>query len=103
MSERYCRACGGWHDLEQPWPAKCFKPVEVARSGLAFPMVVTDTMPPLEHVDGKFYDSKRAFRAVTRREGYVEIGNEKLKPFQRKAPDREAIRASLRRAKAALS
>lgn len=103
MSERYCRACGGWHSLEQPWPVECFKPVEVARSGLGFPMVITDTMPALEHVDGKMYDSKRAFRAVTRREGYVEVGNEKLKPRVPVKPDRGEIVNSLRRAKAALS
>jgi hypothetical protein len=40
---------------------------------------------------------------VTRREGYVEVGNEKLKPRVPVKPDRGEIVNSLRRAKAALS
>jgi hypothetical protein len=42
------------------------------------PMVISDTMDPVEQVDGKFYTSKSAFRAVGRSLGLVEIGNEKL-------------------------
>ena len=37
-------------------------------------------MPPTEQVDGRFYESKRAFRAVGRSLGLIEVGNEKLKP-----------------------
>lgn len=103
MAERYCKACDGWHDLSQPWPIRCIPQAAPSRSSLPFPMVISDTMDALEHVDGKFYTSKRAFRDVTRARGYVEVGTEKLKPFQRKAPDRKAIRDSLHRAKAALS
>ena len=49
-----------------------------ARSDLPMPMVISDTMDPVEQVDGKFYTSKSAFRAVGRSLGLVEIGNEKL-------------------------
>src|ERR1700744_2016002 len=73
------------------------------RSGLGFPMVISDTMPEAEHVDGKFYTSKRAFRAVTKAHGYVEVGDEKQKPFKRPEPNKAEIRESLRRAKAKLS
>jgi len=42
------------------------------------PMVISDTMDPVEQVDGKFYTSKSAFRAVGRSLGLTEVGNEKL-------------------------
>jgi hypothetical protein len=54
-----------------------------ARSELPVPYVISDTMEPTEQVDGKFYTSKRAFRAVGRALGLTEVGNEKLKPKKR--------------------
>jgi hypothetical protein len=53
------------------------------RSDLPLPYVISDSMPPTEQVDGKFYTSKRAFRAVGRALGLTEVGNEKPKPRQR--------------------
>ena len=50
-----------------------------ARSKHPVPYVISDTMPPTEQVDGKFYTSKRQFRAVGRALGLVEVGTEKLK------------------------
>jgi hypothetical protein len=50
------------------------------RSPLAAPYVITDTMPLTEQVDGKFYDSKAAFRAKGRALGLTEIGTEKRPP-----------------------
>lgn len=41
-------------------------------------MLISDEMPACEHVDGKFYSSKSAYRAVTRANGLTEVGNEKL-------------------------
>ena len=58
-------------------------PQNFARSDLALPYVISDTMDPVEQVDGKFYTSKRAFRAVGRANGLVEVGNEKVKPKTR--------------------
>jgi hypothetical protein len=55
----------------------------VARSALPRPFVISDTMPPTEQVDGRFYTSKREFRAVGRAHGLIEVGNEKLKPKTR--------------------
>jgi hypothetical protein len=52
----------------------------VARSDLPMPMVISDIMPPTEQVDGRFYESKAAFRAVGRALGLTEVGNEKIKP-----------------------
>ena len=62
---------------------------EPARSALPRPYVISDIMDPVEHVDGRFYTSKAAYRAVGRAHGLVEIGNEKFKPRQRASARRE--------------
>jgi hypothetical protein len=70
------------------------------RSSLATPHVITDTMPPTEQVDGKFYESKAAFRAVGRSLGLTEVGNEKPKPKTFAGLPRPALREAFRRAMA---
>ena len=65
------------------------------RSRLPVPYVITDIMEPLEQVDGKFYTSKRAFRAVGRALGLTEVGNEKFKP-KRRSTDDPAVKAARR-------
>lgn len=49
------------------------------RSDLPCPMLITDEMPAAEHVDGRFYTSKAAYRQVTRAHGLTEVGTEKIK------------------------
>ena len=70
------------------------------------PMVISDIMDPVEQVDGKFYTSKREYRAVGRAHGLTEIGNEKPKPKIRATDDkatktkrREAIATAVQRYK----
>jgi len=46
-------------------------------------------MPPTEQVNGKFYESKSAFRRVGRQLGLTEVGNEKPKPRPRYRETRE--------------
>ena len=58
-------------------------PQNFARSDLPLPFVISDQMEPTEQVDGKFYTSKRAFRAVGRANGLTEVGTEKPKPKTR--------------------
>lgn len=79
----------------------------VARSRLPAPMLITDEMPPTEQIDGKFYTSKRTFRAVGRAHGLTEVGNEVLKPKtrsssapQERARRREAIKTAVERYRA---
>ena len=62
---------------------------EPARSALPCPHVISDSMDPVEHVDGRFYTSKATYRAVSRAHGLIEIGNEKVKPRQRASARRE--------------
>jgi len=70
-----------------------------ARSDLLCPMVISDEMPPTEQVDGNFYTSKAAFRAVGRALGLTEVGNEKF-PVKRRSTDltetKQARQQSLR-------
>jgi hypothetical protein len=54
-------------------------PYRSLRSSLPCPHVISDIMDPVEQVDGKYYTSKRAFRAVGRSLGLTEVGNEKQK------------------------
>ena len=77
------------------------------RGDLPLPYVISDTMDPVEQVDGKYYTSKSAFRAVGKANGLIEVGNEKVKPKGRasearniKAARREAIHASIQKFKA---
>jgi len=54
-----------------------------ARSDLPLPYVISDAMPPTEQVDGKFYESKAAFRAVGRALGLTEVGTAKFESKRR--------------------
>lgn len=70
---------GGPKDIRQP----------VTRSSLPCPMLIGDSMPAAEHVDGNFYESKSAYRAVTKARGLIEVGNDPAR-FNRPAkPDRD--------------
>ena len=72
-----------------------------ARSDLPRPYVISDTMPPTEQVDGRFYTSKAAFRATCKALGLTEIGNDKpplrIRPSARPETKRER-RATLKMA-----
>ena len=58
----------------------------------AAPDVISDTMPETEQVDGRFYTSKAAFRAVGRRLGLTEVGTEKLKHNVKRASTTRAAK-----------
>lgn len=72
-----------------------------ARSPLPCPYIISDEMPPIEQVDGRFYTSKRKFRAVGRSLGLIEVGNEKPKPRVRNLdtpPVRQQRRDAIKKA-----
>jgi hypothetical protein len=76
-----------------------------ARSdNLSLPYVISDTMEPTEQVDGKFYTSKRQFRAVGRALGLTEVGNETfhVKPKQRASASRAETEKRTRAVKTAV-
>lgn len=68
------------------------------RSSLPAPMVMSDTVEVKSMVDGKVYTSKAALRQSYRASGYVEVGNEPLKPPPKPKPDRKAISDSVGKA-----
>ena len=93
----------GWQTTERGTLVKRYgqsRRATPARSDLATPMVIGDSMPETEHVDGKFYTSKSAFRAVTKREGYIEVGNDpaRLKRPERPKSDTKARREAVQKA-----
>lgn len=78
-----------------------------ARSDHPLPYVISDIMDPVEQVDGRFYTSKREYRAVGRAHGLTEVGNERPKPKtrassskQQKEARRQAIRQAVERYRA---
>lgn len=92
--QRKCKVCDGWHDLDEPWPAKC---APKARTSAVF--VISDTMQPLKHMGtGEMIDSKAKFRAATRASGCVEIGNEPIKSRPNVKLDGGKRRDDIRRA-----
>ena len=81
MAERYCKQCGGWHDLEQPWPHE--RPAS-KRSAFPTPFFVSDDLgkPLMNHADGRKYDSRSAFYKAVKANGCEIMGNEKPKGFK---------------------
>jgi hypothetical protein len=100
---------GSDHNFHYPFPTlvevepgrwRVFKrPAPDNRSELAFPMIISDEMPDTEQVDGRFYSSKRKFRAVGRALGLTEVGNDPQR-FRRKQreTDKRETKAARKRA-----
>lgn len=79
MQSRLCRACGEFHDLDEPWPGECAGHFRIRgeRSSLGFPMVVSDQMDAVRCMaDGKMYESKSQMHAVHKARGLIEVGND---------------------------
>lgn len=100
--QRFCRVCEGWHEPEA-WPHNCMPERNLARSDIPGPMIISDTMEPVQsQLDGKFYDSKAALRSTYRAAGVVEVGNDSSaldpKPFKKPKPKREEIKAAVNKA-----
>lgn len=100
--QRFCRVCKGWHEPEA-WPHNCMPERNLARSDIPGPMIISDTMEPVQsQLDGKFYDSKAALRSTYRAAGVVEVGNDSSvtdpKPFKRPKPKRDEIKAAVNKA-----
>lgn len=91
----------GWEQTERGW-RKVYtpRPAPSARADLACPVVIGDSMDPTEHIDGKFYESKSAYRAVTKANGFVEVGNDpaRLKRPERPKADPKARREAVQKA-----
>jgi hypothetical protein len=105
MTIRYCKTCGDWHDLDKPWPRNCAAPAIMTRSDLPAPMLIIDTMEPVQSMlDGKMYDSKSELRRTYKHAGVTEVGNDpqRLKSTVREKskPDRRKIKEAVQKAAA---
>lgn len=100
MSQRLCRACDKWHDLNMPWPQKCAGHFKASgpRSDLARPMIVGDLKEyraaAVDKATGQrpVIGGRRQHREFLKNNGYFEIGNEmpKTKREQLTKADRVA-------------
>jgi hypothetical protein len=70
MTQRHCRACNGWHDLDEVWPAECsghFRSHRGPASDLiTAPVVIRDCIEMRSMADGQMYTSKRAYYSSLR-------------------------------------
>lgn len=94
--ERLCKACGGWHDLDQPWPHNCTTHEQSKRAeGIPVPMMNFDSMDAVRSMtNGLYYDSKSALRREYRRAGVVEVGNDV--PMAKPKPDPAAQKKKIK-------
>lgn len=61
------------------------------------PNIIGDSMSPIHsHADDKFYDSKSAYRQMLKREGFVELGNDRIRE-KRKPCSTAKLREALNR------
>lgn len=108
MTQRFCKICRNWHDLEKPWPSACIVEKPDRRSHIPTPMLIQDQMEPTQSMlDGKLYTSKRAMRESYREhnrrtgENIVEVGDDSSivspKPRARTKPNRKDIKAAVAR------
>jgi hypothetical protein len=92
---RLCRCCKDFHDLDAAWPVECYGHFGVV-AGQSGPAIISDNIDAFQSMaDGRFYDSKSAYRRTLRDRGLIEVGNEKVERSSTPAP---RVRHDLRRA-----
>ena len=90
MTQRLCKICGKWHDLDADWPAECH--AHYSPKGAPSGQIIKD-IDPYRTVAADKETGKRAnvgsrseHREFLKRNGYIEVGNElnnaKPKPQQ---------------------
>lgn len=82
MRSRYCKICHDWHDLSEDWPTKCYGHFSQSSAG---PQIIRDIDPyqavAVDVATGKppRIGSRSEHREFLKRNGYVELGNERIK------------------------
>lgn len=78
MRSRWCKTCGGWHDLEQAWPhdRQASSGIQIIKDIDPYQAIATDV------ATGKRPNitSRSQHREFLRRNGYVEMGNDMPAP-----------------------
>lgn len=80
MRLRFCRHCRDWHGDGQ-WPRECYEALYARPEpgNHPLPFIRRDHMDPLWHpANGKEYDSRSDYDAVTKAHGLLEIGDADL-------------------------
>lgn len=78
MTQRFCRICEGWHDLDEPWPERCrgYNPatssVQIIKDIEPYQSVAADKETGKPVLVG----GRRQHREFLKRNNYVEVGNE---------------------------
>ncbi len=100
MPHRHCRACNGWHDLYEPWPAECsthFRSRGPASDTLSAPNVIMDGIEMRGMHDGKTYTSKRGYYNSLKREG-LHISETPMGETSNPKPQKPDIAQDIKRA-----
>ena len=79
---RWCTICGGSLHEVLNWPDNCRPEYNYAKSDLPAPAIITDTLPGgvnglYHHAERAKTDSKSEYRRWTRKNGCVELGNDR--------------------------
>lgn len=86
MTIRFCKACQGWHDLGEAWPEPCLSHFAQRLEGASI-QIIRD-IEPYKAVAGDIalngkrpaIMGRRQHREFLKRNKYVEVGNEPVKP-----------------------
>lgn len=79
MASRYCRVCGGWHDLNENWPRECAGHFASHYTGNALGIdiqVVRDTPAYRSMIDGSLIDGRKRHRDHLKAHNCIEVGND---------------------------
>lgn len=87
MTQRLCRSCGGFHDLGEDWPVGCLSHFARGAAVRTGPQIIKD-IEPYKAVAGDIalggkcppIMGRRQHREFLKRNKYVEVGNEPIKP-----------------------
>lgn len=80
-ASRFCKVCKNFHDLSEDWPEKCI--AHFGATSISSIQIIKDIEPykavAIDKVSGKAprIGSRSEHREFLKRNGYVEIGNER--------------------------
>jgi hypothetical protein len=87
MTIRFCKACAGWHDLGEDWPEGCLSHFAKGLGSTSGIQIIRD-IEPYKAVGGDIalkgkcpaIMGRRQHREFLKRNNYVEVGNEPVRP-----------------------
>lgn len=101
MTQRYCRVCTDWHDLDEPWPSACGAHHRLAQGGSI--QIIKDIDPyktaAMDKRTGKraVIGGRAQHREFLRDNGYHEVGNDYVEPRREESSSSDRV-ADIKRA-----